>query len=210
MSGITINPALVTNAPGLFSVSTSGYVQGTALNDPAVRNELVQGIVAAAATTPMWGGIAITDSLVPLATIADAVGFVLAPATVETNITGFTVFDQATAMFSSPQSPVPLAPAGDGSSKPGGFINFYRLGSGARIVVACSQAVASALAGAASDVALYWDYTNQLLLSAPGGTALPVKLVGLDTKGTSKVVTYNSGTGFATWNETGYSAVIQI
>lgn len=209
MSGITINPGLVTNAPGKFSVTSDGYVQGAALNDPAVRNELVQGLVAVAQTTPLWGGMAITDSLTP-ATVGGSIGSVLALATAAANVTGFTVFDQATAMYQSPQSPVPLAPGGDGSSKFGGFINFYRLGSGARIAVQCSQAVAAALLAGASNIALYWDYTNQVLLSAPGGTALPVKLVGLDSVGGSKVVVYNSGTGFATYNESGYAAVIQI
>lgn len=209
MSGISINPALVTNAPGLFSLTTEGYVQGTALNDPAVRNELVSGVIAPATTTPMWGGEAITDSLWTAGVESSSIGSVLALATAAANITGFTVFDQSSAMYSTPQSPVPLAPGGDGT-RPGGAINFYRLGSGARIAVACVQAVAAALAHGASNIAVYWDYTNQVLLSAPGGTALPVKLVGLDMIGNSKVVVYNSGTGYATWNTAGYTAIIQI
>lgn len=210
MPGVTINPALVTNAAGKFSLTTDGYVQGTALNDPAVRNELVQGIVAVAQTTPLWGGMAITDSLANPASVSQAISASLALATAQGNITGFTVFDQANAMIQSPQSPVPLAPAGDNAGHPGGFINFYRLGSGARIVVACSAAVAAALESGASNQALYWDYTNQVLLNAPGGTALAgVRILDVNV-GNSKIVVYNGGTGFATWNESGSSAVIQI
>ena len=204
MSNITINPALMTNAAGGFAVSSEGYIAGFALDDPATRNELLAGIVSPAASAPMWGGEAITESLPTAGTEADSVLSVLALATAEANVTGFTVYNQAAGMIQSAQSPAPLAP-------PGGGINFYRLGSGARIVVPCAQAVAAALAGQPVDTPLYWDYTNQLLLNAPGGTALPgVLLVGVVANGNAQVVSYNSGTGFATWNRAGYAAVIQI
>lgn len=203
MSGITINPAKVTNAPGLFSVRSKGYVQGTALSDPAIRHQLVSGILNPSASAPIWGGCGITESLTTAGTEADSIGAVLALATSQANLTGFTVYDQSHAMFQAPESPAPLAPAG-------GAINFYRLGSGARIALPCSGTVAAALAGSAINVALYWDYTNQVLLSAPGGTAINVKLLDVDTIGNSRVVSYSSGTGFATWNDAGYCALVQI
>lgn len=203
MPGITINPGLVTNALGSFGVTSDGYVAGTALDSPSIRNSLVSGIVAPGAANPMWGGEAITDSLVTAGVEAKSIGAVLALATAMANITGFTVFDQSAAMIQTAQSPVPLAP-------PTGAINFYRLGSGARIAVPCDSGVAAALAGGASNQAVYWDYTNQKLLSAPGGTALPVKVLDVDTNGNSKIVVYNSGTGFATWNNSGFTAIIQI
>lgn len=203
MTGLTINPALMTNAAGGFTASSEGYVQGFALDDPSVRNELVAGIVSPSATSPMWGGMAVTESLPTAGTEADSVGSILTLATSQANVTGFTVFNQSAAMYQSAQSPCPLAPAGGG-------INFYRLGSGARIAVACSQAVAAALAAAAVNVAVYWDYTNQVLLNAPGGTAIAVSLVGVVTAGNAQVVSYNSGTGFATWNRAGYVAIIKI
>lgn len=208
MPGVTINPALVTNAPGRFSLTTDGFVQGMALDDPAIRNSLVQGVVAPAQQTPLWGGMGITDSLTTAGVEAASIGSVLALATSQANLTGFTVFNQSLAMINSPQSPVPLAPGGD-TVKPGGAINFYRLGSKARIAVKCSGAVAAALAAGASNIALYWDYTNQQLLNAPGGTAIAVKLVGLDAGG-SKVVSYDGATGFATWVENGNTAIIEI
>ena len=142
MAGITINPALVTNAPNTFYATSEGYVQGVQLDDPTRRFNLNSGIVGPAVTTPMWGGEGITESLYTAGTEAPQIGGVLTLATSQANLTGWTVFNQATAMIQSPQSPVPLAPAG-------GAINFVRLGSGAHIVVACSSAVATAFLGGA-------------------------------------------------------------
>jgi hypothetical protein len=206
MTGITINPVLVTNAAGTFYTSSTGYVQGVLLDDPVTRFKLNSGIVSSSATAPMWGGEGITESLTTAGTEADEIGSVLLLATSEANLTGFTVFNQATAMVQSPQSPCPLAAQTMG-------INFVRLGSGARIVVACSAATAAALAGQPINTAVYWDYTNQVLLASPGGTALPnVKLVDVNIGG-SQVVSYSSGTGFATWVRSGTTAntvVIEI
>src|ERR1017187_2103989 len=103
---ISINPAIVTNAAGTFYTTSEGYVQGTVQNDPAVRNQLAAGIVSLSATAPMWGGLAITESLPVSGVEASSVFSVLAPATALANITGWTVFDQAAAMILSPQSPV--------------------------------------------------------------------------------------------------------
>lgn len=202
MAGITLNPALVTNAPGTFAVSSDGFVQGTMEDDPVTRFALASGIVSTSATSPMWGGVGITDSLANPSTVSQSLRSVLALATSQANLTGFTVFNQATAMIQTPQSPVPLAAAGMG-------INFFRLGSGARICVACSNNVAAALEGGASNQVLYWDYTNQVLLNAPGGTAINVKVIDVNV-GNSQIVTYSSGTGFATWTRNGSCAVIQI
>lgn len=202
-NGIVLNPLIQTNAPGMFKLTSKGYVQGTTQNDAAVRNELISGILLPTATAPIWGGCGITESLTTAGTEASELGSVLALATAQTNLTGFTVFDQSHALIQTPQSPVPMC-------VPSGGINFYRFGSGARIAVKCSSAVAAALAGGAINQALYWDYTNQVLLNAPGGTAIAAKVLDVDTSGGSHTVTYNSGTGFATWNDTDYTALIQI
>ena len=202
MAGITINPALVTNAAGSFSITSEGYVQGVMLDDPAVRFALATGIVSSAASTPFWGGMGITDSLWTPGAESPSVQSVLTLATSQANLTGFTVFNQANAMIQSTNSPAPLAPVT-------GAINFFRLGSGARIAVACSATVAAALQGGASNQAVYWDYTNQVLLNAPGGTAIAVKVIDVNI-GNSMVVSYASGTGFATWNRSGSTAIIQI
>lgn len=202
MVGITINPGQVTNALGSFYATSEGYVQGTAQYDPSNRFELNQGIVGTGVTTPMWGGEGITESVFNPANASSAVGSVLTLATSQANLTGFTVFDQAAGMITSAQSPVPLAAAGMS-------INYYRFGAQMRIVVACSNAVATAFEGGAVNQALYWDYTNQVLLNAPGGTAIAAKILDVNV-GNSKIVTYSSGTGFATWTNNGSTAVILI
>lgn len=211
MTGITINPQQITNAAGTFSITSNGGMQGMFMDDPAIRNELVSGIVSPAQSTPLWGGMGITESLPTSGVEAASIGSVLGLATSQANLTGFTVFNQSLAMINSPQSPVPLAAAGNGSTGPGGAINFFRMGSGARIWVACSSAVAAAYAGGTSAsiyTATYWDYTNQVLLSAPGGTAIGVRVLKVDTAGTSMIVVYSGG--LATWNYSGYAAMIQI
>lgn len=202
-ASVSINPQLVSNAAGLFFSTSEGLVAGTIYDDPVARFAIQSGIVSLSASTPIWGGCGIVDNL-PLASAENLdVGSVLALATSQANLTGFTVFNQSAALIQSAQSPVPYAAAGM-------FINFVRLGSGARIAVAVSQADAATLAGAASNVALYWDYTNQVLKAAPGGTAIAAKLLSVDAVGNSRTVSYASATGFATWNNTGYCAVIQI
>lgn len=201
MSGISINPVLTTNALGSFYTSSDGFVQGTTLDNPVARFFLSQGIVSTSATAPMWGGMGITDSLPSPSSEAASVGHVLTLASAVANLTGFTVFDQATAMIQSAQSPVPLAAAGMAA-------NYYRFGSGARIAVACSNAVATALEGGASNQAVYWDYTNQVLLTTGTG-ALPVKVVDVNV-GNSLTVSYSSVTGFGTWVANGSCAIIMI
>jgi len=202
MAGITVNPVQTTNALGSFSANSMGFVQGVLLDDPVTRFKLNQGIVGLAVTTPMWGGEGITESLITGGSEAAEIMSVLTLASSQANLTGFTVFNQATAMVQSAQSPVPLAAASMA-------IDFVRFGSGAHIVVACSNAVATAFLGGAINVALYWDYTNQVLLNAPGGTAIAAKVLDVNV-GNSMIVSYNSGTGFATWTRTGSTAVIEI
>lgn len=208
MPGITINPQQITNAAGTFYVKSDGGMQGMFLDDPAIRNELVSAVVSPAQSTPLWGGMGITENLPTAGTEAASIGSVLALATSAANLTGFTVFNQSLAMINSPQSPVPLAAAGGGTTLVGGAINFFRLGSGARIWVGCSSAVSAAFSGSAVGTAAYWDYTNQVLLSAPGGTAIPVKVLGVSTAANAMVVSFSGG--LATWNYAGYAAIIQI
>src|SRR5579871_5779514 len=143
---ISINPVITTNAPGSFNTSSEGFIQGTALNDPAVRNELAGGVVALTDLLPMWGGVAISENI-PGAVSNNAphpsLGGQIIHATQVAgstpavgDITGFTVFDQDHSMINTPQSPVPQATSGMS-------VHFYRLGTGARIAVACDPSLVS-------------------------------------------------------------------
>lgn len=205
-ASVNFNPIQTTNFPGTFYVQTEGYVQGVMEDDPVARFALRSGVVAAAATVPMWGGIAIAESLAGGSTgVVDQVNSILSAASSGNGITGFTVFNQASAMVITNSSNVPLS----GSSM---AVNFFRFGSGARVAVATTSAVASALAGGTISPTLYWDpVAYQVTTVSTSNVALPtsVKLTHLNV-GNSLVVSYNSGTGAANWQAAGSTLVIEL
>lgn len=156
-------PYATTNAAGSFSAQSAGYIAGTAYNDPAVRFALAGGTLASTETLPMWGGVAISEN-VPLSTVDGTTGGTIGRATASTNITGFSVFDQAYSWVSSPQSTVPTAGAA------GMTVPFYRLGSGARIAVAMDPSLVS-LGGGLITQQVSWDINNQCLQAYDASTA---------------------------------------
>ena len=200
----TFNPYVITNVQDGFSVQSQGYWQGDLQDDPAVRFALSAGVVGSTQTDPIWGGVAISEVTAGSATY-DAVQGGAAPsilsATVVSGISGFTVFNGSYSLPTTPQSPVPMANAGNS-------FNFIRLGTGARVVVACDSSII-ALVGSANPQTIYWDVTNLCLTTtSTSNIALKCTLLDVSTNGAS--VTYNSGTGFATWNTSGSVAVIII
>ena len=165
---ITLNPMLPTNAAGGFSVLSDGYVQGMALQESAVRYQLANGFIGANETYPMWGGVAVTETIK-----SDPRGNQITRATTSStngvgSINGFAVANQAHSWLTTPQSPVP-------SGQPGQTANFYRLGSLAKIPVKCDPAFAATLvgtqAGGALEVAAGWDFVGQQLIAAETATA---------------------------------------
>ena len=206
---INFNPAKVNNFPGSFSTQSQGYMQGFALDDPSVIiSKLSAGVLLSSETAPMWGGVPVTVTVPNPASTPNLPGIAKATANALTgagSIGGFSVFNQASSMVQTPSSPVPLA-------SPGMSVNFMRLGSGARIVVAIDAALVTALAagGVLQNVQTQWDFTNQALTTFTSGTALPVVIERWDNIGNSVTVTYNSGTGFATWTPATFAAVIII
>ncbi len=292
-ANISFNPLLTTNGAGSFNVQSMGYIQGQAMDDPATRYRLAGGVLAAAETIPLWGGVGISETTSPVSggPPGGETGGNITRATTQTaaatgQLTGFSVFDQDHSMINTPQSPVPLAASGMN-------VNFYRLGSNARIVVAIDDSLVD-LEGKVITQQVSWDFVNQrlvpyvgtltissgtynsttgvvtLTMSAPivfgpgdavvvsgltgtgafadldgtftalagtggstvvynggaghgaaaitGGSltlgsgassALPCKILNVNI-GNSMVVSYDSVTGFATWNRSGSAAVIQI
>ena len=171
MSTISFNPTVTTNAAGSFGVSSDGWMQGTFVDDPAIRNELVTGYVEPNETLPMWGGIAISDFVPPGASgtttnmdfsmgpALKRATSVTAPTTGQSNngqVTGITVFNQAHNMIQSPQSPVPVALLNN-------TISFFRMGSGARIAVAVDPALINLEAYLTTSL-VSWDYVAQMLI----------------------------------------------
>lgn len=163
---ININPYVTTNAAGSFLTSTGGLIVGTALDQPAVRYQLKGGIldtVANGETLPMFGGVAIFEKIpgvgtptTPSTTLGSTVGRSTGLAGSKP-ILGFSVFDQNYAAINSPQSPVPLV-------NNGGMVNYYRLGSLARICVAIDPALVS-LDGTLVNSQVSWDYTAQKIVA---------------------------------------------
>ena len=205
VASVAFNPFVTTNAAGLFAVSADGLWQGSFMDDPAIRNELAGGILASAETLPMWAGVAIYEKV--SATGTNVTGNTVGRATVQsatnaTGLVGFTVSAQQANGLTSPQSPVPQLASGMG-------VNFFRLGSGARIVVACDTAIVSAIETGIVTAQYSWDYTNQKLVAYDSTAALPIKV--LQVQAPARTVSYNSGTGAATWVDTGNAcALIQI
>jgi len=200
-SNISFNPLTTTNGLGSFSVQSDGYVQGVALDDPAIRNALAGGYLAAAETLPMWGGVAIMENIPP-STSDGALGGAIQRADTNAHITGFSVFNQAHNWVTSPQSQVPSAGAGM-------TVPFYRLGSGARIAVAIDPALVS-LDGGLITQQVSWDLTNQKIIAYSGGIgALACKILQINI-GNSKTVTYDGVNNLVNWNNSGSCAIILI
>ncbi len=165
-NSITINPAVTTNGIGSFNVDASGFIAGTAYDDPAIRNQLAGGVLATTETLPMWGGVGISEAipqptysatnpannLGPLITRATLLG----SAGTAASLTGFSVFNQAHAMINSPQSPVPQAGAGM-------TVSYYRLGSRARIALPMNPALVS-LGGSIVTSRVSWDFVAQQIV----------------------------------------------
>jgi hypothetical protein len=161
-SNISFNPFLTSNASGSFSVQSTGYVQGAAQDDPAIRNALAGGTLATTETLPMWGGVAIFENI-PGSTVDGSTGGTVGRATSLTNLTGFSVVNQAHNWITTPQSQAPSAGAGM-------FVPFYRLGSGARIAVAMDPSLVS-LDGGLITQQVSWDFNNQRLQAYDAATA---------------------------------------
>jgi len=157
-------PYATTNAQGSFSVQSVGYVQGVYMDDPAIRNALAIGTVAANATGPIWGGMAISESIAPATGYDRTQGGTVVAATAQSNLTGFSVFNNAYSWPGSPQSPVPTAGAA------GMTVPFFRMGSGARIAVAMDPSLVS-LDGGLITQQVSWDFNNQVLQPYDASTA---------------------------------------
>jgi hypothetical protein len=183
---VTFNPyAQSAGNAGLFNVSSTGLRQGTAYPDPSTRYRLRGCLLANTETLPMWGGVGVYMDVPGSATGGTtnpnySLGPICGRATAltgNTALAGFSVFDQAYGMVTSPQSPVPLI----GSY---GQVAVYPLGSLARIAVACDPALIDLRAGPIG-ANVSWDFTNQLLVPYLGSLTI--------SSGT-----YNNTTGIVT------------
>jgi hypothetical protein len=185
----------------MFNIESDGLIVGTAYPDPAARFALAGGWLAQTETLPMFGGVAISENVPqerPPVTRADvALGSIIARAAAYANLTGFSVFDQNYAAYNSPQSPVPTVDKG-------GMVNFYRLGSGARVALAIDPTLIT-LEGGLITAQVSWDFVNQKII-AFATTALNVRILAIKAAG-CMVPSYSGTTFFTTWNYNGAAAV---
>jgi hypothetical protein len=205
MSGsISFNPYKTTVSQNSFVNPTQGFISGVALDDPSSKNWLMGGTLDTAETVVMWGGVPISEEINQLTNGSEGLGPAVKRATSQSNTTGFSVFNQAGSMVITPGNSVPVAAIGN-------YVSFYRLGTNARIVVACDTALVAALTAGelTNGAAIYWSVTNYNLTLTTSGSnfALPTSLRLLTVQTNSLIVTYSAST--PSWT-TGDAAVIQI
>lgn len=161
VTGAPFSPYATTNASGQFFTQSDGFVQGTAKDDPSSRMWLATGVLASTETSPMWGGVAISENI-PLSTVNDALGGSIIAATVAPvsgspgtagEITGFSVTDQMYHGVITPQSNAPIF-------LPGDTVGFYRRGSNARIALKAVPDLVN-LDGSVISSQVSWDFVNR-------------------------------------------------
>jgi hypothetical protein len=192
-----------TVSPNPFLLQSDGFVAGTIVGKFPDRYALEGGVVAAAQTTPLYGGMPVTNTvLAPTSSGGSSgLGQTLVAATALVNIDGWVVFDQASAGLISAYSNVPLYYAGMS-------VNFVRAGSGVWLALPCKAADVNTLAGGESNQAIYWDYTNNWVAAAGAG-ALGKEIIALNNN--SKTVTYAAGPPIvANWAAGGSVIVIRV
>lgn len=182
-----------TNAAGSFNTTSTGYVQGMALDNPAARQFLSAGVLANAETVPMWDGVAISEYVsgavgnpaLPNKVLGPQIGrATTVTPSVAGSITGFSVSDQNYSAINSASNTVPLIYSG-------GQVNFYRLGSNQRIPVKMDPNLVD-LEGNIITSQVSWDFANQQLV--PYATAT----VTSGTQGTATTIssgTYTAASG---------------
>jgi len=160
-ANVTFNPYLQSAGNnGLFNITSDGLRQGTAYPDPSTRFRLRGCVLDVSETLPMWGGVGVYMD-VPGG--SGKPSYALGPTCGRANsltgskaLAGFSVFDQAYGMITSPQSPVPLI----GTY---GQVATYPLGSLARIAVECDPVLTDLRQGPIG-AQVSWDFVNQLLV----------------------------------------------
>src|SRR5947209_136064 len=101
VSSLGYNPIKTSNASGSFNVESAGFIQGQALDSPAIRYEMTGGVLDVAEALPMWGGVGIYENIPgaaggPGAVLGGVVGRASSlTAAAAKQLIGFSVFDQA-------------------------------------------------------------------------------------------------------------------
>lgn len=205
VANIPFNPNNTTVMQGAFDASSYGLVQGDVMPDPAIIYKKASGFLAQSETLPMWAGVGIyTDVPNPANGPLTALGSQVGRATSLSNLLGFSVASYG--QINSPQSPVPLAASGM-------QVQYFRLGSGARLVLQADSALAS-LEGGLTNQLVSWDFVNQKLIPYVGATAISSGTyngsTGLVTLTLGSAVNLNPGDTFTVSSATGTGSFASI
>lgn len=183
VANIPYNPNITTVAGGAFSTTSIGLVQGDVYPDPSIIYKKASGTLAQTETIPMFGGVAIYTDIGGVAGgPSGALGTVVGRATSLANLLAFSTWSYG--QINTPQSPVPLAASGM-------QVEYFRLGSGARVIVQCDPNLID-LRGGLTNADVSWDFVNQMLV--PYSTAT-ISTGTYTADATISSGTYNAVTG---------------
>lgn len=183
VANIPFNPNITTVAGGAFSVDSVGLVQGDVYPDPAIIYKRASGVLAQSETIPMWGGVGIYTDIGGLVGGPRAnLGTVVGRATSLSNLLAFSTWSYG--QVNTPQSPVPLAASGM-------QVEYFRLGSGARIIVQADPNLIN-LRGGLTNQNVSWDFLNQMLVPYAATT---ISSGTYTANATVSSGTYNATTG---------------
>jgi hypothetical protein len=181
VASLAYNYMQTVNAAGAFTTSTSGGVQGTQMDDPETRWSLRGGVLSQSEVYPMYGGVGIYEQIPTLPTglptnPLEQLGCIVGRATTltktsTTGLSGFSLFNQAHHMPVTTTTTVPLSASGMS-------VHYQRLGSGARIWVACSPDLTT-LYGDSVGTNVSWDFNAQRL--TPASTSATIATSGTVT-----------------------------
>ena len=188
-----------TVANNTFLLNTDGFIVGTLYGKFPDRYAIEGGVVASTQATPLYGGLPLTLAVTaPTIQGSSGLGERATLATAQTNIDGWSVFDQGAAGIISGFSNVPLYYANTS-------INFVRSGF---LVLPVNPAAVNTIAGGASNQNIFWNFT-QNYVDITGTGALGLQIIALSTN--SKTVTYAAGPPItANWNGSGSVIVVKI
>ena len=188
-----------TVANNTFLLNTDGFIVGTLYGKFPDRYAIEGGVVASTQATPLYGGLPLTLAVTaPTIQGSSGLGERATLATAQTNIDGWSVFDQGAAGIISGFSNVPLYYANTS-------INFVRSGF---LVLPVNPAAVNTIAGGASNQNIFWNFT-QNYVDITGTGALGFQIIALSTN--SKTVTYAAGPPItANWNGSGSVIVVKI
>lgn len=200
MGDITYNPFKTYGVDPGFSVDTDGFVQGDALPDAAVEQQLNSGVLDAGVITPVYPGVGLIERI----TRNSELGYTLVDVAAGTlsQCNAFTVSNRAYHMILPPGNSVPQYMAG-------GSVHYYRLGSNARIPLPITQAV-SLLNGAVGQQQLYWNPTLMRIdVAADPDDAIRIRLLEVVNSG-CMTIDYDSVNKTVAWNTSNPIGIFQI